>query len=65
MHCYDPPSSSKDHCTKVRKHRLLDDALPDRALNEPLDPLHVLHHMLIPLIDPNLDMNFRKGPLSG
>ena len=49
---------------KVPKYRLLYDTLPDHALNKPLDPLHVLHHMFILLTDPNLDINVQKEPLS-
>jgi len=49
---------------KARKHQLLDDALPNHALNEPLDPHHVLQHMFILLTDPNLDINVQKEPLS-
>ena len=55
---------SKDHCMKVRKHQLLDNALPDHVLNEPLNPRHVLQHMLIRLTDLALDVNVRKEPLS-
>jgi len=49
---------------KARKHQLLDDALPNHGLNEPLDPRHVLQHMLILLTDLRLDINVQKEPLS-
>jgi hypothetical protein len=47
----------------VRKHQLLDDALPDHVLNEPLHPRHVLQHILIRLPDFTFDVSVRGEPL--
>ena len=48
---------------KVRKHQLLNNALPNHILNESLDPHHVLQHVLIRLPDLALDVNVWEEPL--
>jgi hypothetical protein len=46
----------------VRKHQLLDDAVPDHLLNEH-HPRHVLQHILIRLPDFTFDVSVRGEPL--
>ena len=57
-------SFSDDQSMKIRKHQLLDDALPDHILDEPLNPRHILQHMFIRLTDLALNVDVREEPLS-